>query len=961
MENSHKKYISQKEKEDLLNSLNSLFADNPSNYGYKYDIDMTLKSLGIKDYEYFSQVIESFSKKERNNDDLLLISSYLFFMQEFIKLLKARESYKNELKLLDYLLNLSSSIYYTQIQKNEILMKYGDKGDKAYINLNGDVDVIIPSSKLFNVCENDYLLYLASLIKYKEYYIINCVLNENFLNYPLIIYDDFNANDEIPSIFDIIKMSKKKISTFLKRKNNEITKILLDAGNIINHIKQRLERKKSKKYQLKSKENEQKDIKNEKIVQTSSLQQSFQLTSSNEDLVMQLELYIISTRQIFGLFDLDFFNDNDEEINHCSSEEYINRINAPITSGQSKVKKTKTNSDNSLYELNIYFYSKVISLGKGHFFGELALRDSKSVRTATIITKTDCDFAYLNRKTYNNSLKTNTELHLKNQLTFFINLPIFVDIPIILFYKKYYTHMSKHTVMKNKFVIKQGEKPTQLSLLNKGSFELICCFNLKELTQLILHFIEKSKNYQSNSEQLNSYDYKDILIPLKESIEEEKKLLIKNSNFKSLYSKEVLMKISEMSCPDIVGFEEVIGKDNLYAFSLKAKTTDNIIYFLDFNFYQELYERNPFVQKRHNHIIKIKLDMTIKRLVRIRNNFISSFLNHKTEDELQILVSKEIDNIHKVKKTGRRYLHLKNTKCNISFDIKDFNNKEKDLFNKKFTFHKIQKKVTTDKKLNLSKKFKTQDLIKIGEESKNEKGKNNKKESLNKTIKKFILNKNLKYMNANEIPNIKLSNFIRDKKFSPKRKEKIIFNENNKSVKGRKINECMKCYFDKKIKIADSINLTEKLRKKRIESKLENYKLNSIMTNKKGFFECFTENSDNERKKIIEHNEDEKYIFLERLLTPKNVKLSTFLLTNKSINLSNKTSFFQNKIDKMINTTKSKENKKKRIEEILKENTKSKEINDTGDEIEKIKVYKRDNYYEKNLIRLKMFYGFNKK
>ena len=45
MENSHKKYISQKEKEDLLNSLNSLFADNPSNYGYKYDIDMTLKSL----------------------------------------------------------------------------------------------------------------------------------------------------------------------------------------------------------------------------------------------------------------------------------------------------------------------------------------------------------------------------------------------------------------------------------------------------------------------------------------------------------------------------------------------------------------------------------------------------------------------------------------------------------------------------------------------------------------------------------------------------------------------------------------------------------------------------------------------------------------------------------------------------------------------------------------------------
>jgi hypothetical protein len=54
------------------------------------------------------------------------------------------------------------------------------------------------------------------------------------------------------------------------------------------------------------------------------------------------------------------------------------------------------------------------------------------------------------------------------------------------------------------------------------------------------------------------------------------------------------MKISEMSCPDIAGFEEVIGKDNLYVFSLQGKTIDNIIYSLDFNFYKDLYKRNYF-------------------------------------------------------------------------------------------------------------------------------------------------------------------------------------------------------------------------------------------------------------------------------------------------------------------------------------------------------------------------------
>ena len=961
MENKLNNNISQKEKEDLLISLNSIFADNPSKNGYKFDIEMALKELGINDNEFFSLVLESFYKTERDKEDLLLISSYLFFMQEFIKLLKAKKSYKNEIKLFHYLLNLSSSIYYQQIQKNEILMKYGDKGDKAYINLNGEVNVIIPSSKLFNVYENDYLLYLASLIKYKEYNIINCVLNENFINYPLIIYDNFNETDEIPSIFEIIKMSKKKISTFIKKKKKEITKILLDAGNIINHIKQRLERKKSQKYKLKLKEDEQKDIKNEKINQTSLLQQSFELNPSNQHLVIQLELYIISTRQIFSLFDFDSFDDNDEKINHCSSEEYINRINAPIAPEQPEVKKTKIISNNSFFELNIYFYSKVISLDKGNFFGELALRDPKSLRTATIITKTDCDFAYLNRKTYNSRLKTNTELHLKNQLTFFIHLPIFIDIPIILFYKKYYTHMTKHNIMKNKFVIKQGDKPTQLCLLNKGVFELICSLNLKELTQLILYFIEKSKNYQSNSEQINSYDYKDILISLRESIETEKKLLIKNANFKNVYLKEILMKISEMSCPDIAGFEEVIGKDNLYAFSLQGKTIDNIIYSLDFNFYKNLYKRNPLIQKRHNHIIKIKLDMTIKRLVKIRNNIISTFLNYKTEDDLNILVLKEIENIHKVKKTGKGSLHFKNTKCNISLDIKDFNNKEKDLLNKKYSFQKIQKNITTDEKTNLSNKFKTKTLMLLEEEFKNEKEKNMREELLNKTTEKRILNEKLKYMNINLIPMIKLTKLFKSKHIAHKRKEKLIFSEKNKTLKGRKINKSMKCYFDKKIKITDSINLSEKLKQKRAESRLENYKLNTIISKKGKFFKNFSETENNERKKIIQHNEEEKYIFLERLLTPKNVKFSTLLLTNRSINLTNKKSYFQKNIQKIINSTENKENKKERIEDILKENTISNDINNISDEFKKMEIFKRDNYYKKNLIRLKMFYGFNKK
>ena len=117
MEIKRQTNISQKLKEVLLNSLNTKFSEKPSSYGYKHDIEILLKELSISDEQFFAIVIESLSKDKRNSEDLIFITSYLFFMQEFIKLLKAKESYKKEKKLLDYILNLSSHLDYMHIPK----------------------------------------------------------------------------------------------------------------------------------------------------------------------------------------------------------------------------------------------------------------------------------------------------------------------------------------------------------------------------------------------------------------------------------------------------------------------------------------------------------------------------------------------------------------------------------------------------------------------------------------------------------------------------------------------------------------------------------------------------------------------------------------------------------------------------------------------------------------------------
>ena len=981
MEIKYKRNITLIEKEQLMNSLNIMFNKNPSPYGYKHDIEELLKDLEITENEFFSLVLESFSKVKRNNEDLIFIASYLFFMQEFIKLLKAKESYKKEKKLLNYLMHLSSEIFYDQMQKDMILMRYGDKGDKAYINLIGNVDVLVPNSKLMSVNENDYLLYLASLIKYKEYDLINFVLNDNFPNYPLIIYDDLSANiEQIPSILENIKKSKKKFSTFIKIKDKEINKTILDVDNIIINLKLKIEknRKSSPKVDINLNYKETlKTIQSEDQNQNNTYQKAFRLNQANEELAMSLELYIISLNQLLDLFDFSGYNnDNDDEIINCSSEEYIKRLNVPNPEGNTDSNALKNTSNNPFYELTIHYYTKIISLGKGNFFGELALRDPKAVRTATIITSTDCHFAYLNRKTYNNSLKTNTELHLKNQLTFFINLPIFADIPVILFYKKYYTHISKHYLAKNKFVIKQGEKPTELCLLYKGNYELICNMNLKELTDSIFYFIDKIKKFHINFDQKELNYYNDMLNLLKESNKREAKLLKNYSKFQNLYVKETLMKISEMSCPDITGFEEIIGKNGLYAFSLQAKTIENIIYSLEFNFYKDLYQRNPLVQKRHDHIIKIKLDLIIKRLLKIRNRAISSLFNHKTEDDIGSLVSKEIENLYNQQKIGKRFLNLKNTKLNfghkhnISFDIKGNNNNEQNLFMKKIIQHKHTRNISKKERINIYNKMhikiiknnKTYDeKISNTSNSKNKKNKENKnkKDILNQTTPKYLFTENYTFNNMNLVPVIELRNYYNSKPIKINKKEEIVISENNKLnnlLKGKKVDKSIKCYFDKKVKVTDSLNFTEKIREKKRKLKLKDIKLNSIILNKKKDFHNYTFYS-SEDKKIREHNNNEKSskYYLGRLPSPNIINLNMQVLTTNKMNLTSRDPFFQKKIQKLINVPKTTENKKEKIEEILKDNDNS--INNKP----RISVFKRDDYYKKNLTRIKFFYGFDKK
>ena len=97
-------------------------------------------------------------------------------------------------------------------------------------------------------------------------------------------------------------------------------------------------------------------------------------------------------------------SDSFEESSSSHSLSYINLMNEKI-----------------MENIKLCTYSKIITLERGALFGEMALNEPNATRKATIITSSDCHFAVLNKKTFNNSIKMGAQRHMKETLQFFIS------------------------------------------------------------------------------------------------------------------------------------------------------------------------------------------------------------------------------------------------------------------------------------------------------------------------------------------------------------------------------------------------------------------------------------------------------------------------------------------------------------------------------------------------------------
>ena len=868
--------------------LEKLFNSAPSNLGYKSDIESLLSDLGINKQHLLDMVISCLSKSVRNKKEVKIIASYLFFMQDFLKLIKAKGVSEKETILLKDLITLSEAMIYEKQQKNTIMMRYGDKGSTAYIILKGQVDILIESSYIKNLGEKSYLYYLANLIKYHEFGLVNLTVNDNFKKYPIEIIDDITTkshNDNIrkkeikinfkkdskkneKSDINIMKdKNKNNINININKEinqnnifnsisNNNINNIINNNPNNKININQNIVNINNQNFININQNtiiNQNDSNKNFKINNSSSIRS---LTLKKSIKIQKLELLkmnnnnenqnpLSSRRKIDtkrdnqqkGFFKLNFINEelkdikkvkkyrakellemfglkildkkSNKRLNHCSIDEYIQRLNIfeylerkekeielkkkleedkkknieykkinkniddkktnkiindkknnknisdkksnkndnkneninnnkdkkesinskDINKNEINKNKEKNNNENNnnynyeseeddkinksssslssimhgmntdiIFDLKLYSYKKVVTLGIGSLFGEMALNDANSLRKATIITSSDCHFSVLNKKTFNNCIRMGAQKHLRELLQFFIELPIFSGIPEGVFYHKYYTNLSKISIIKGKKVINQGDKPENIILLQTGLYGLYTRMSLYEITRLIFRYAKffnnnnelskdkKDKNININNININNNEIKNkykLLIQNVINIMNEENLLINdNMIFKKFYNTQQYIRVADISCPEVIINDEYLDENGLFAFSIESKAPENIIYTLSNTFYFDLINKNISVKKNQDKLMSEKMNLMIERLLIIRNSLINSFFDYKSRNEVGVSVIKELEEMIFKQLKKKRSLIKKDEKIiNVNENIKTENKDKKYLSN----------------------------------------------------------------------------------------------------------------------------------------------------------------------------------------------------------------------------------------------------------------------------------------
>ena len=422
--------------------------------------------------------------EERDRNDKILISIFLYQIKRFIDLFKHDMMNLNEKldnKFFDSLRFISSNIVYSKFNSNRLLMRYGEEGKKFYLSLKGDVAILIPIKKIVNITINEYKRYIALLIIYKEYKLLIEVLKENNVVFDMEM--DFfeevqNYDKNIDLLQSINLFNKDEDEEAEKNKYKKDLTLLLDLYLTVE------EKKFYNKYVVtkKGKFQEEKD----------------------DGIFLSTREYINRINR-YSEFDFNTLNQNLEKINR---EKQLKKEREEGLRANNSMESIDFNENKTFL---IYDYHRVTELGSGEMFGDQALSSYTSQRTATIITITECHFGYLNDEIYAQSIKEYNEKNRKNRIYFLCKIPIMNTFSYKLIEKRYYNKFVFKGTKRNEIILNQNSTNKNIILFKEGTFEISFKGTIEDISEKINYYLRQYELIVRRKSDINEEILKNVL------------------------------------------------------------------------------------------------------------------------------------------------------------------------------------------------------------------------------------------------------------------------------------------------------------------------------------------------------------------------------------------------------------------------------------------------------------------
>ena len=523
---------------------------------------------------------------------------------------KITEIYINSIvsKLAD---NVVIEIY----KQNEFIMKKNEIGENCYFLLSGILSVLKPVEYHFELSYDEYIQYLANLVKNKEYEILTNVRRLNKYYIDMGGEEDFNF---------------VKIYFMIKLKNDILQ--LIKTGK----FKREFIEKRFKLFHLSF--------------------EDYNLDSSS------VLLHIVEIVKGSSVKEKDI-------------KEYLDSLVSLEFEKNNMILKNPNIFKNIKKKFTVIKYEDFMYLRPGNFFGESALHGVVNKRNASIRAEEDCVVLSLKNELYKALLFENNRKLKSFDVIFICKNFFFNDISTIIFNKNYFEYFKLLSKSKDDIIYQQNDKVNSVFFVKEGDLKLEINTSIIELYNLIKHYydiLSSNSFIKMNQVELKEIKNKYLEDKIITDVRHQSQIM------KEKLNKKIKFELYTSNDCDTLGLEEYFLNENFLC-SCTVVSKEAKLFEINCDSLQNIITNEKNCHSAYYNLIQSRLLTNIKRLHMIKINYINQLNYKIKENFFGTEVPKDnlIKGQTGSKKAFSKYFKKKCDPKSLNYFYKSGNNEEK--------------------------------------------------------------------------------------------------------------------------------------------------------------------------------------------------------------------------------------------------------------------------------------------